>query len=283
MATQNPYRGVNAHLNSFLQTEGWESFHTEFIVGLRATLDTVLPPNYYAVSEKSLQVSVAAGNGSQIERPRRMIPDVSVYQTAPSPAPQTAAALAVPEMRLPLILDDEETISAVVVYRARGGRVPGKPVTRLELLSPSNKPGGSGYAAYRAKRLEALYSELRLVEIDLLHELPPILPEIPNYAAGEPGAFPYLILVSDPFLLPPEARTALYGAHVDAPLRIISVPLAEGDAIAVDFDAVYNQTFESSRLFRLVVDYTNEPLRFETYAAADQQRIRDIMARVSPT
>jgi hypothetical protein len=43
-------------------------------------------------------------------------------------------------------------------------------VARIELLSPSNKPGGSGYSAYTKGRNEALYTQIPLIEIDYLQK-----------------------------------------------------------------------------------------------------------------
>ena len=56
---ENQYNGVNAHLHSLLQRAGggWEGFHLEHLAHLRETIDTALPEGYYAVSEKSLQLS----------------------------------------------------------------------------------------------------------------------------------------------------------------------------------------------------------------------------------
>lgn len=280
MLEHNPYRGVNAHLNSFLQLEGWEAFQAAFIDEMTRFIDGVLPPNYYAVSEKSLQITFETIEGLVSDRPRQMIPDTSVFQTALSTAPHAAPNTTTPEMQIPLLIDEEETINATVVYQVEGGRFPGIPVTRFELLSPANKRGGSGYVTYVGKRSQTLRSGLRLVEIDFLHEQPPISKQLPSYADGDLGAYPYLILVNDPRPKLREGQTALYGTHVDDPLRVIAVPLADDDVIAVDFDAVYNRTFESRRIFRMVIDYNQEPVRFHTYWQEDRQRIRAKMVEI---
>lgn len=280
MLEHNPYRGVNAHLNSFLQLEGWESFHAEFIPRLTDAVESVLPPNYYAATEKSLQITFETIDGLTSDRPRQMIPDTAVFQTATPTSAYASLHTTTPEMQIPLLIDEEETINATIIYHVEGGRFPGTPVTRFELLSPSNKRGGSGYVTYVGKRSQTLRSGLRLVEIDFMHEQPPISKQLPSYADGDPGAYPYMILVSDPRPRLREGQTALYGTHVDDPLRIIAVPLADDDVIAVDFDAIYNHTFESRRVFRMVVDYTQEPARFNTYSQEDQRRIRAKMTEI---
>ena len=55
----NQFAGINPHLNSYLQQPdgGWETFHARHISDIATTLDDMLPPNYYAVEEKSLQIN----------------------------------------------------------------------------------------------------------------------------------------------------------------------------------------------------------------------------------
>jgi hypothetical protein len=60
----NQYRGVNAHLNSLLQTAiykhssltMWPSFHVSHVVHIADFLNQVLPSNYIAHLGRSLQV-----------------------------------------------------------------------------------------------------------------------------------------------------------------------------------------------------------------------------------
>jgi hypothetical protein len=58
-AAKNLYRGVNPHLNSLLQNRDgeWQSFHATHIADMRRMVEVQLPPNYYARSEKTLQVA----------------------------------------------------------------------------------------------------------------------------------------------------------------------------------------------------------------------------------
>ena len=54
---ENQYNGINAHLQSLLQQDGWESFHSAHITHLTEAIDQLLPYGYYVVNEKSLQIS----------------------------------------------------------------------------------------------------------------------------------------------------------------------------------------------------------------------------------
>lgn len=163
----NLYPGINAHLNSFLQQEGggWESFHAEHIIDLRRVLAKTLPAGYYAVAEKSLQITPL---GSQVS----LAVPTGVY-------PMT-----------PLISDPEDDLVGIVVYRQEMGRLPGKPVARIELLSPTNKPPSQDYRQYQSKRQLTLESGVSLVEIDYLHQTPPANPLLPDYSQREPNAIP---------------------------------------------------------------------------------------------
>jgi hypothetical protein len=155
-------------------------------------------------------------------------------------------------------------------------------VTRVELLSPANKPSGSHYDIYLAKRLQTLGSGLRIVEVDYLHERRPIIARIPSYVDRQPGAHPYNIIVNDPRPTFLEGQTQVYGFGVLDRPPIIAVPLAGDDRMVLDIQAIYNRTVESSRLFRLVlVDYAQEPVNFAAYTEADQARIRERMAAIA--
>lgn len=284
---RNLFPGVNPHLNSFLQQPGggWESFHARHISDLASVLDATLPDGYYAVEEKSPQINSAASSGIDPPgRSRRTIPDVIVMQIDKQ-TDQNPDASAESSIAPFLTVHVEETflgddyLSGVMIYRVVEGEVPGKPVTRVELLSPGNKPGGGHYRTYLGKRHETLQTGLCMVEIDYLHETPPISHLVPAYPAS--GAYPYIIIVDDLRPSIADGMTRFYGVGVDQVLPRISVPLADDDTVLVDFGTVYQQTFESRRLFKMVVDYTQEPVNMDRYSEKDQQFIRARMREIT--
>lgn len=242
-ARQNLYPGINAHLNSSLQQRGggWEVFHTRHINDIQEALDQVLPPNYYAAAEKSLQVTLYGDE------------DTSSYVTL-----------------------EEETINSVVIYQ-HTGTIPGMPVTRIELLSPANKPGGSDYRDYLARRVRVLESGVALVEIDYLHEQRPLLPQFPSYRDDDQGAFPYLILVSVPRPSMMEGRADLYEFGVESRLPKVSIPLAGDEAVTLDFQPIYNRAFAAARIFSILVDYAQNPVNFDRYSPADRVKISALL------
>ncbi len=148
-----------------------------------------------------------------------------------------------------------------------------KPVTRIELLSPANKPGGSQYSRYRQKRLETLKAGINLVEIDCLHQTRPILLDLLSSSNRESGAFAYLIRVSDPYLPFEVVLIQVFGGVLDRQ------PLSDGEQITFDLNPIYSRTASATRIYRQTIDYTQEPPSFPTYYPDDQARIR---LRISP-
>jgi len=80
--------------------------------------------------------------------------------------------------------DEDDWYSAVAIYQRHQPH--GDLVAWIELLSPTNKPLGRHFDAYRAKRQMLLQAQLVFVEIDLLHESPPTV-NVPSYVARRAG------------------------------------------------------------------------------------------------
>jgi hypothetical protein len=156
----------------------------------------------------------------------------------------------------------------------------GQVVARIELLSPSNKAGGSNYHAYSAKRIEALEGGTPLIEIDYLHESPSLVPKQPRYPLSE-EAFPYTILVSDPRPDWHEGKVRAYSFRVGEPVKTFRLPLYNQDEVLFALNAVYQHTFETGPWSKSI-DYSQPPDRFETYSRRDQDSIQAVIAQVRP-
>lgn len=200
----NIFNGVNPYLNSLLHPPGtddqpslWAAFHSSHINHIADFLNEQLPVHYTAYSEQSLQVrGVDWGDEIILRRPR---PDVTVFQQGMGGSPPIVArAAAHPtwEAAIATVIEPVKRPVAVVIRALEADATLGRVVARIEVLSPSNKPGGSDYSAYENKRIETLESGIPLIEIDYLHETPPVIHGIPVYPEA-PGAYPYLIAVSD--------------------------------------------------------------------------------------
>ena len=261
---------------------GWESFHAAHITHLTEAMDSVLPVGYYVLNEKSLQLSTFNLETEEkgISRTR---PDLGIFQDQPSTGAQPATTASSPALTLPIIKTvlEEDPLESVIIYRAESP-TDIIPVTRIEVLSMGNKPGGAHYPQYTAKRNQTLDSGINLIEIDYLHEARSPAWGLSSYPDHEEGAFPYTILVSNPHPSITQGRMEVYGFYVDQPLEPITIPLAGTDTIIVNFNEVYNITFSRNRYYGTrIVDYEQLPLRFETYTPADQERIKARMQAVA--
>jgi hypothetical protein len=283
---RNEYCGVNAHLHSYFQTHGgWEGFHGVHISDLAKAITRALPGGYIVDTEQSLQLrEIHPDTG---ERTRRPMPDVTVFRTGSptsSPSPATTgvatATLIQPVIKTMQVLQEKLYYRALLIYEAANPGALGVPVTRIELLSSSNK-FGDGLLQYTEKRIAALKTGLRLVEIDYLHETDPVMSGLPSYIRREAGAHAYNITISDPY---PSVETGLSTTHwidVDQSLPTLSIPLGNNVSFSLDFDAVYHETYNSINAYSYRVDYARLPERAETYSSDDLARIEARMAGVA--
>lgn len=268
MERKNRYRGVNAHLMSRLQHEGgFQSFHSLFIAKLTFALNKVLPEQYWAKSEDTLSILQTFGNGKPIHR--TVVPDVSLREAAAVQSSTGAAVDIVPSLYVdaPQPQDIRRPLSTVIYHTLEG-----KPVSVIELLSPSNKRGDRERSEYREKRYLLTRSGLALTEIDLLHEMPSIIDDLPPYPL-DPSAHPYYIAISPAY---GSSKTAVFWVGLNQPVPTLPIPLGENETVLCDFDQVYQETFEEGR-FGYEVDYTQEPPHMQSYSPADQAQIHTVM------
>jgi hypothetical protein len=287
---ENQYLGINAHLHSYLQAEfgEWEVFHGVHVTHLAEVVNAVLPSGYRVKPEKSMQVREYhpdTGEPIRMKKQPRPKPDLAVLEsvgTVRETAPTIVEAAPTHILELVTTIQDDPAhyLNAVVIQELQTGMSQGKPVVWLELLSPTNKGSGAGALQYQEKRLTALRAGLILVELDYVHETPPVLANVPSYADQETDAAPFLISVTIPRPTLQKGKTELYAMRVDDPLPIVKIPLLRDDTFKLDFAAAYRHTFESLDIFGDYVDYAREPLNFERYLPADQTEIRARMASV---
>jgi hypothetical protein len=244
---------------------------------------------YEEAIEQSLQIRRVG------EPDRYPISDVSIYDTQPARAAQglfpTSTPLtgfaSVPTLEL---LDiSEEDISyyrAIGIYETRSRGPQGStPIAWIELLSPSNKPGGRDFERYIAKRGQILQTAIVFVEIDYLHEQPSTFKKLPSYIPRQrseqlqPGASPYLITVIDPRPELDTSESRLYAFHVDDALPVVDIPLNAADVLTFDFGTPYQQSFETM-YYGDKVDYSQLPVNFDRYREPDQARIVSRMIAV---
>jgi Protein of unknown function (DUF4058) len=236
---KNQYRGINAHLHSYWQHEGgWDSFHSSHIVYLTSALKSkLLPMGYTAEVEQSLQI-------------RRY--------DEPAGKPESD------------VIDIEEELApyrAIGIYEYTANpRDRGEPVGWIELLSPSNKPGGQDAPSYRTKRYKILQSGIVFVELDYLDESPPTFGRMASKKA-------YRIVVIDPRPAFLEGLVYPIEFDVDEPIPTIEIPLNADDIVKFDFNSPYQRTFEELFYGIELVDYQQLPINFDRYSPDNQTRI----------
>jgi hypothetical protein len=286
---KNQYRGINAHLHSLWQAKGgWNSFHTAHIDDLMRLMKAQLRPmGYTADLEQSVQVRRLDELAGEPES------DVSIYDLNPVRAAQVPPRF--PTGSQQLILDipqalqlgrfSAKKLSAVGIYHVEPGNDErGKPVAWVELLSPSNKPGGRDDGDYYNKRLKLIESGIELVEIDYLHESGPTLANVPVYRVrknqlADPNSHPYRIAVINPRPAVEEGQVIVTGFDVDNLIPIIPIPLNGLDVLDFNFGAAYTKTIEEA-FYGDEVNYSQLPLNFERYSPEDQSSILNRMLTV---
>jgi len=276
---KNLFPGINPHLNSLLQNSTkWVGFHSVTIVDLLKAMRIALRPlGYTADVEQSLQIT-ELGDPAIISYPKS---DVTIYDPDPFRAriPTISSAHAL-DIAMPIqeiiILEEIDYYKALVIYKKP---LQGGPVVWVELLSPSNKPPHPDFKTYREKRQRVLESGIVFVEMDYLHESPPTIRGVANYAAHESDAYPYRITVIDPRpdVYQGEGRIRQFDASM--PIPTVTIPLNDADVLKFDFNIPYQKTFEET-LYGDEVDYEQLPVNFEAYNAVDQATIRQHMAEI---
>lgn len=282
-SVNNLYRGVNAHLHSWLQREGgWNGFHARHIVHIADALALRLRPMGYQVTiEESLQIRRLYD--VQDYRSELLISSGgdTLYRSAASATARAEGALTIGALMGEALSDKPYP---AIALRRRATSSDEQPIAWMELLSPTNKGASSDADAYRSKRMNLLSAGPVVVEIDYLHETPPTFETIPRYApsvSGEwnPNARPYRILVLDPRPTLEVGPAWVNEFGVDEPIPRIRIPLVASDQVEVDFNASYRQTF-SAGFYGDFVDYSKEPPGFDHYAPWDQVKILGRMLAV---
>ncbi len=286
---KNQYLGINAHLHSYWQADGdWSEFHTSYIVDVTKAIKLqLLPLGYTAAIEKSLQIRRMDKLDSEPKS------DLTIYDPDPvrpfvrTTTGFTGAYDAV--LDLPEILDYEEEpaeFRAIAIYEAVSGDVRGEPVAWIELLSPSNKPGGQHATEYRLKRRKLLDSAIVFVEVDYLHESAPTFSRIPSYRVRgrsrlpSPEAHPYRILVIEPRPMISEGKLYLHQFDVNDPIPAVAIPLNADDVLKFDFGTPYHKTVQEALFTYEFVDYSELPENFDRYSERDQTHIVACMVAI---
>ncbi len=229
----SPFPGMDPYLENPVR---WGGVRLRLIVEVSDQLNRVLPNGFTAEIDQYVRIEEEAGEDRSFTRRN---PDVFISAPLEFPKHQNGAATAL--MEAPTV----ETIllpGPVVKHRrlliqSYDGK---KILTAIEILSPSNKSGGTDRDAYLAKRSEYLAAGINLVEIDLLragNRLP--------FGRPHPPATDYYILVSAAEKRP---KTSIWAFSVRQALPVFPVPLsADLDSVALDLHACLERIYVNGR------------------------------------
>jgi hypothetical protein len=280
----NQYEGINPLLQSKLQQlhGGWSMFHDQHINAIAEALNRQLPDNYYATTEDSLQIATRSEPDSLILKDNPTGPLPPDRPVLVETTPEAASLIYLGVLEIPL----ERFQKAAVLYKR--GEDEDIPVTRLELLSPSNIEPGREALAYDTKRAETLSAGINLIELHYLNETPPpqaLRPYVPLYLPPphherEPGATAYYIAATTPRDKQQSAQkpdtyeiplnVAVYPFGIEDPLPTIRVPLAdEAPPLLLNMQNVYDTHFFNMRWGHRV-DYGQPPHNLHLYSDQDR-------------
>ena len=164
----SPFPGMDPYIEACGM---WADFHNDLVIQIKHALARVAPKHYFVrAGERSHHVLVGADEKSD----RPFFPDVRITTPERGKKPTkksggaAVAEIATEEEPLTLraFLTEEHRETFVEIYEDDPEL---RLVTRIEVLSPSNKcPGTEGWKQYQRKRRSVLLGGVNLVEIDLL-------------------------------------------------------------------------------------------------------------------
>jgi hypothetical protein len=224
----------------------WGDVHTRLITYASDHLQKVLPRDLRARVEERLVVT-------GIGRPRRIFPDVRIFETRRKPRRPAngAAGLAVAEPMLIELPGEPETQRFIEIRDVSTGS---RLVTVLEVLSLSNKQPGDAQEQYLRKQQELLQAGVSLVEIDLLREGDWIV-AVPYERLTRKARTLYRVAVRRGWRY---MEAEYYPISLQSKLPTIQVPLRPTDRDApLDLQALLEQCYENGGYDD--IDYNREP------------------------
>jgi hypothetical protein len=237
----SPFPGMDPYIET---PELWSDFHNDLASEMRAQLNQLIQPRYYAGLTSYVTYEVI-----EIEDARGVRPDVEVWQPQPPTGGLASPVAVIPpapaESRIPLEIPLR---LQRVEIRMVGQQLL---VTVIELLSPVNKrPGHHAYERYRRKRRDLLRSAAHLLEIDLLRagERPPLERLVPSA--------PYYVVLSRENLRP---KVEVWPIQLRDELPVLPVPLLEPDPdVPLDLGAAVASVYERGA-YAIRIDYRQPP------------------------
>jgi len=239
---KSPFPGMDPYLEA-----RWGDIHSRLATHASEQLNRNLPEDLVARSEEYVAVDSQDEN-----RSTRYSPDVFLTEFSETydPVPNPSVALADPVLLR--ITHEPKTLRRVVITDIESGN---RVVTAIEFLSPSNKIGFDGRAAYRQKRREFLAGGANFVEIDLIREGPYVLypPEIDLPTRLQVPYRACVVRAANPLTVELDAFP------LQEKLLAIRIPLRQKDRdVALDLQPLIDHVYETGR-YAKTIDYQVDP------------------------
>ena len=260
---KSPFPGMDPYIDAMGR---WAGFHMDFLVRCSEQLNERLPGQYAATLNERIELI-----DEQATRLRRQAlgPDVTVvHEPGAAAAYRSEHRSSVATLEPHTLPQDIQWLDLPKQLYVEITHLPDENVvTDIELLSPSNKRGGSkDRLAYLTKRKNLMMHRINLVECDLLlagDRMPTLLP-LP------PGDYYGFITYGGSW-----HECDVYEWSLHDPLPTLPVPLRTEDGeVALDLAAAFAQTYEHGRYGRLL-KYKDELL--ETLREADRAWAKELI------
>jgi hypothetical protein len=234
-------------MDPFIEDQRWADFHSSLIISIRNELARLLVPQYTVVAESYTHLHIR--------------PDVSVYHGQANAEPFEHSSLAISDAtRIKELTIYEVDEQPRIEIRDEEGRL----VTVVEVLSPANK--NRHRDRYLANRDAILYSDIHLIELDLLRGGERMEADFPSEG--------YVLVVARAQDRAPH-RGEIYEVGLRDPLPVIPVPLLKGDAdVPLNLADLFRDIYIAAR-YRLQLDYTRPPTI--PFSAEDEQWVHSLL------
>ncbi|MBI3960770.1 MAG: DUF4058 family protein [Chloroflexi bacterium] len=253
----SPFPGMDPYLEN---PALWPDIHSSLIAYIREELQPQVRPKYIARIGERVELT---------DLGRAYIPDVLVVHPPLSTfgGPVAAGVLVADEPVTIEMLEEERRVPFIEIISREFGDV----VTLIEVLSPANKTG-AGREQYLHKQRDILYSQVNLVEIDLLGD-GRATTLARNAPIAETPYWRYIVSISRGAL---RGRLEAYPISLRDRLPRCRIPLRPEDEDAVlDLPAVFTRCYDVGG-YDLLIDYTQPPP--VSLSPADEEWIAALLA-----
>lgn len=225
----------------------WRGIHTALIFCCFEALNRALPPGFVARIEERIYLTAPED---------RFYPDIAI-ERLPTLGGRQAVLEAPRGIDIPLSVALEVREVRQRFIEIVELAVPERVITALEILSPTNKTPGDGYAEYRRKQAEYLKSATHLLEIDLLRAGTHTVAASKSEITAHFGHWDYVVCLH-------RAGSGLTGdtwpRTVRQVLPQVLIPLTETHPdIRLDLQSIISRVYEAGAMERSI-DYSLPPV-----------------------